>query len=677
MGAFSSKKSGKKSKEIPSDIEKEKARQISELRESYAVDYKDLEEKLKRAKERTNREIEKYKDAKRDLSFICQMVETDNTTMISQITEELITDENYKYLADRLCFGHNINMAYIVYYKKALDDAKSNQGIIADPLLAKIERFKKHVMSPVTDEIKADMKSEEKSGKDEVVEVTESKTELPESKTIDIRFDISDILNCRALFQMDVELCSKMFIWLYVLRNRLKSEMSDLMIHLLEQSYKIDGYEGNGPNINLLKILDNTDIFDMMNIITPSKYYFQPWLSEVKSRNLNNFIDTAKSCKNVSLLDQLFTIIKSESLHDNFIVDPYLNLIRNGVFELREYELAELLRLSITKNYTQFVEECLKVTKYLDPNQVEFSSPFKHTVYELAYFRKNENILKLCSPPPDFENTKWRLGFLDLDGDIDLTIKQTEKDKKVGYSTNSEYSFELIDIVDNTARFAFAVVCSGFVTQCAIMGTICLPPEVTDIKVQTIRISTPRLSFNNWNGNRQFSDSVFLLKTNKDQPEIVHFDDEFHTIRISDNEHVDFMNDGGYRMFAFPWGGGGGMLGAKTLDKPNDLQPIISELREKFECYEVKINPELEGRLWAMNRCGARNHGDTVWMLFNNDFSKVKVGSNIFSDYKYPMICDKIEFQDNQISMDLRVSPDCIISDNKDEIVYHKVINCQ
>lgn len=680
MGSFSSKKSEQKSeqkskqksKEIPSDIERETASQISELRESYAVDYKDLERRLKRIEERRNRELEKYKDVKRDLTFICQMVETTNTIMTDQITEELMTDENYRYL-DRECFSHNINMAYIIYYKKALDDAKSNQGIISDPLLDKIEKFKKYAISSSTEEIKGDVKSEERSGKDEV----ESKTELVESKSADImdNSDVVDILTCPALFQLDVELCGKTFIFLYARRIGLNSQLRNMMCNLLEQCYKLDGYTGNDPDIDLLAILSSSDMCELINIIAPSKYYFRLWLLEIKSRNLNNFITAAKSCKNVSLLEQLIIIIESEKLQDNFIVDPYLDLIRNGKLELKEYQISDFLHLSLTKNYTQFVEEYLKVTKDFDPNQVEFSSPFRHKVYELAYARKNENILKLCSAPPDFENVKWRLGFLDLAGDIDLTIEKTEEEKIVRYSTNSEYSFELIDIVDNTARFAFAVVCSGFVTQCAIMGSIRLPPEVTSVTVQTIRISTPRLSFNNWLGNRQFSDSIFLLKTNKDQPEIVYFSNEFHTINISDDKRVNFVNDDFYLMFALPWGGGGGVSGAKPLDKPNNLQPTISELREKFECYEVKVNPELENRLWAINRCGARNHGNTVWMLFNEDFSKVKVGGNIFSDYKYPMICDKIEVQNNQVSMDLRVSPDSIISDNKEEIVYHKVID--
>lgn len=109
MGAFSSKKREQKLKEISSDI-KEKTNRLSELMKSDIMENDDFEEQLKRLREQTSQETEKYKDAKRDLAFICQMVETDNTIMASQISDELVTDENYKYLADRECFGHNINM---------------------------------------------------------------------------------------------------------------------------------------------------------------------------------------------------------------------------------------------------------------------------------------------------------------------------------------------------------------------------------------------------------------------------------------------------------------------------------------------------------------------------------------------------------------------------------------
>lgn len=578
-------------------------------------------------------EIEKYKDVKRDLSFICRMVEENNRTMEYQIAKELITDENYKYL-DRDCFSHSIQMAYVVCYKKALDEAKLNQGNISDPLVDKLETFKKSV--PMG--------------------------------TMEL---VTELLKRKGLLRLDAEFCCKIFVWFHAHKTELDPAMYNLAIVCLDQSYKIDGYDGDRTT-NIPSILDDKELLELVNIIVPSEHDFHLWLLEMDKRKLA-FIDAIKGHAKVPLMRQLLTIIRSEKLHSDFIVEPYRRLIKNMI-AIDDYQVRELLSVSLNRNFTVFAEDYLSTINAQACDQVMFSSPFSHTLYERAYHQKNERIMKYCKPPPNFEQNKWKLGFLDLVGDIDLTITERRDEKWVQFSTNSEYSFDLVDIVDNVARFVFAVVDSGFVTLAAIMGTIPLPSSIVGVKIQTIRISRPKLSFTNWNGNQRLSDTLFLLKTDQDQAEIVYFRNEFHTISTS-KDKIDFMTDNYCRTFAIPWGGGGGCFGAKLLDKPNDLRTIIPELRDKFKCYEVKADSELEGRLWAVNRCGVRNHGGTIWMLFNQDFSRVKVGENIFSDYKYPMVCDRIEVDGEQVSLDLRVDSESIIGNDKTEIVYHKVLN--
>lgn len=387
-------------------------------------------------------EAKKYENVKRDLSFICRMVEENNKTMLFLIIEELIIHENYKYL-DRECFSHNIQIAYILYYKKAL---KENTE---DPLLEKIERFKKSV--------------------------------LTSDKPL-----VDDLLKYRGLLQLDAEFCRGMFIWLHKYYESVSNPNINFMLHCLKQSYKIDGYDGD-ESVNITRILTDKELLELVDIIVPTELDLLLWLEEVENRKLE-FIDAIKSHAKISLVEQLIIVVCSERLHSNFIVDPYRKLVKNMI-AIDDYQVRDLMKTSLDKKFTIFAEEYLNTINAKECDQIQFSSPFPYTLYELAYHRKNEEILKYCKPPRNFEQIKWRLGFLDASGDINLTITETNTEKMVKYSTNSEYSFRLIDIENNIARFGFTVVDSGFITLSAILGTIQLPSTVTEVKVQMMRIS--------------------------------------------------------------------------------------------------------------------------------------------------------------------------------------------